>query len=213
MPRITRKCATSITRIERIQMDRDEEQLVICEYDPTWPDQFVKLAARVTAILGALVSRIEHIGSTAVPGLAAKPIIDLDIVLGTLADLPEAIGRLSKIGYSHEGDLGITGREAFLWPPREARHHLYVLSSEAEELRRHVAFRDTLRADPVRSTLAGQRKLRPQCGSSPTTTHCRDEAFGISDPYNGRSLLMEGVCNAVLRLLRNERPGSCYSIL
>jgi GrpB-like predicted nucleotidyltransferase (UPF0157 family) len=131
------------------QIDRDEDQLVICEYDQTWTDQFAKLAARLNPVMGALVSRIEHIGSTAVPGLAAKPIIDLDVVLFSAADLPEAIGRLSRIGYVHEGDLGITGREAFICPPEEARHHLYVLSTEAEELRRHVAFRDALRADPV----------------------------------------------------------------
>ena len=62
-------------------MDRAEDQLLICDYDPTWPDQFARLAARVSAAMGGLISRIEHIGSTAIPGLAAKPIIDLDVVL------------------------------------------------------------------------------------------------------------------------------------
>jgi GrpB-like predicted nucleotidyltransferase (UPF0157 family) len=118
----------------------------IQDYDPAWPEAFSKLAARVNAALGSLVVTIEHIGSTAVPGLAAKPIIDLDVVLASPADLPRAIRLLASIGYVHEGDLGIAGREAFRSPPGEPRHHLYVLATGATELRRHLAFRDALRA-------------------------------------------------------------------
>ena len=121
--------------------------LLIEDYDTSWPDAFSKLAASVNAALGSLVVTIEHIGSTAVPGLAAKPIIDLDVVLGSPADLPEGIRLLARIGYVHEGDLGIAGREAFRSPRGEPPHHLYVLAAEAEELRRHLAFRDALRGD------------------------------------------------------------------
>jgi GrpB-like predicted nucleotidyltransferase (UPF0157 family) len=124
----------------------NDDGVFICDYDPTWPNAFSKLAARVTAALGSLVVTIEHIGSTAVPGLAAKPIIDLDVVVASPADLPEAIRLLSSIGYAHEGDLGIVGREAFRSPLGPPRHHLYVLSAAAIELRRHLAFRDALRA-------------------------------------------------------------------
>jgi GrpB-like predicted nucleotidyltransferase (UPF0157 family) len=120
---------------------------LIQDYDPSWPHTFSKLAARVNAALGNLVLTVEHIGSTAVPGLAAKAIIDLDVVLASPADLPEAIRILAAIGYAHEGDLGITGREAFRSAPGEPPHHLYVLSAEANELRRHLAFRDALRTD------------------------------------------------------------------
>jgi GrpB-like predicted nucleotidyltransferase (UPF0157 family)/ribosomal protein S18 acetylase RimI-like enzyme len=125
----------------------DADPLVIRAYDPTWPDQFSDLASRVTAALGALRLRVEHIGSTAVPGLAAKAVIALDVVLESPTDLPEAIRRLGVLGYVHEGDLGIVGREAFRSPPSDARHHLYVLIAGADELRRHLAFRDALRAD------------------------------------------------------------------
>jgi GrpB-like predicted nucleotidyltransferase (UPF0157 family) len=86
------------------------------------------------------------VGSTAVPGLAAKPIIDLDVIVAA-QDGPEAVHRLGALGYVHEGDLGIHGREAFLYPPGEERHHLYVLVQSSAELRRHLAFRDALRAD------------------------------------------------------------------
>jgi GrpB-like predicted nucleotidyltransferase (UPF0157 family) len=122
-------------------------------------------------------------GSTAVPGLAAKPIIDLDVVLASPADLPEAIGRLSRIGYIHEGDLGITGREAFICLPGEARHHLYVLSTEADELRRHVTFRDALRADPaLRDNYAALKR-------SLAKNHSRDRATYTA----GKSAFIIGV--------------------
>jgi GrpB-like predicted nucleotidyltransferase (UPF0157 family) len=126
---------------------RTNDPVLIQDYDPAWPEAFSKLAARVNAALGSLVVTIEHIGSTAVPGLAAKPIIDLDVVLGWPADLPEGIRLLASLGYVHEGDLGITGREAFRSPEGEPRHHLYVLTVGANELRRHLAFRDALRDD------------------------------------------------------------------
>jgi GrpB-like predicted nucleotidyltransferase (UPF0157 family) len=126
---------------------RTNDPVLIQDYDPAWPEAFSKLAARVNAALGSLVVTIEHIGSTAVPGLAAKPIIDLDVVLGSPADLPEGIRLLASLGYVHEGDLGITGREAFRSPEGEPRHHLYVLTVGANELRRHLAFRDALRDD------------------------------------------------------------------
>ncbi|HTB86732.1 MAG TPA: GrpB family protein [Steroidobacteraceae bacterium] len=119
--------------------------VVIRDYDPSWPHAFANLAAKIRTAMGSLILSVEHIGSTAVPGLAAKPIIDLDVVLASVADLAEAIDRLSAIGYSHEGDLGVPGRHAFHSPPGEALHHLYVLAAGADELRRHLAFRDALR--------------------------------------------------------------------
>jgi GrpB-like predicted nucleotidyltransferase (UPF0157 family) len=121
---------------------------LIREYDPIWPDRFAAIAATVQRALGNVVLRIEHIGSTAVPGLAAKPVIDLDVVVsGT--DIPEAIKRLADLGYVHEGNLGVPGREAFRSSAGEDQHHLYVLVEGARELKRHLAFRDALRADPV----------------------------------------------------------------
>jgi GrpB-like predicted nucleotidyltransferase (UPF0157 family) len=124
-----------------------DDLVLIQDYDPSWPDAFIKLAVRVKAALGSLVVTTEHVDSTSVPGLAAKPIIDLDVVLSSRADLSEAIRLLRSIGYVHEGDLGIVGREAFRSPLGEPRHHLYLLIEGADELRRHLAFRDALRAD------------------------------------------------------------------
>jgi GrpB-like predicted nucleotidyltransferase (UPF0157 family) len=141
-------------------MSRDSDPIMICEYDPAWPSKFAYRSARIANALGTIVRRIEHIGSTAMPDLAAKPIIDLDVVIAAEFDLPEAIRLLAAIRYVHEGSLGIAGREAFRWPEEEARHHLYVLVEGATELRRHIAFRDALRADSVlRSSCAQLKRL------------------------------------------------------
>ncbi len=101
----------------------------------------------IAVALGPLAQRIEHVGSTSVEGLASKPIIDLDVVISSDADLPAVIERLLKIGYRHEGDLGIPGREAFASETSPA-HHLYVCDRNSQELARHIAFRNLLRAHP-----------------------------------------------------------------
>lgn len=123
--------------------------IAIVDYDPAWPLRFKELASRVQSSLGERVLRVEHVGSTAIPGLAAKPIIDLDVVVNSPSDVESAIRGLAAIGYMHEGDLGVQGREAFLSPAGESLHHLYVLVDGTAELQGHLAFRDSLRANPA----------------------------------------------------------------
>jgi GrpB-like predicted nucleotidyltransferase (UPF0157 family) len=120
----------------------------IQDYEPLWPSQFEALRGRIAPALEILVAAIEHVGSTAVPGWTAKPIIDLDILLKSDADLPLVIAKLASLGYAHRGDLGITGREAFRPPSNDFPHHLYVCSPTGKEYRRHLVFRDYLRAHP-----------------------------------------------------------------
>jgi GrpB-like predicted nucleotidyltransferase (UPF0157 family) len=121
------------------------EPIVIADYDPHWPELFELLRSRIAPALGPLATAIEHVGSTAIPGLAAKPIIDIDVLLRSATDLPEAITRLATLGYLHRGDLGVPGREAFRPPPDDVPHHLYVCVPESLEYARHVTFRDHLR--------------------------------------------------------------------
>ena len=122
--------------------------VLIEDYDPRWPEQFAMLLLRITRLVGDVARTIEHVGSTAVPGLKAKPIIDMDVLLRSEADLPLAITRLASGGYQHQGDLGVPGREAFATPPNEIAHHLYVCPPDSREYRRHIAFRDHLRGNP-----------------------------------------------------------------
>jgi GrpB-like predicted nucleotidyltransferase (UPF0157 family) len=120
--------------------------------DPGWPRLFEELRDRASAALGDLVVRIEHVGSTSVPGLVAKAVIDLDVVIRSRAELPAAIERLAAVGYTHVGDLGITGREAFKRPDGTPRHNLYLCAADSVELARHVRFRDYLRSHPDTAT-------------------------------------------------------------
>jgi GrpB-like predicted nucleotidyltransferase (UPF0157 family) len=126
------------------------EPVVICDYDPAWPERYEALRAAVVAALGEVAAKIEHVGSTSIPGLAAKPTIDLVVRLRSPGDSPAAIERLSRLGYVHEGDLGITGREAFATPPGYATHdhHLYVCAPDWPGFDDQVAFRDYLRSHP-----------------------------------------------------------------
>lgn len=117
------------------------------DYDPAWPTRFEDLRKRVAAALGPLVVRIEHIGSTSVPNLCAKPIIDLDVIVRP-EDVPAALAALEALGYRHEGNWGVTGREAFRWTGDFPDHHVYVCPVDSPALRRHLIFRDFLRTHP-----------------------------------------------------------------
>jgi GrpB-like predicted nucleotidyltransferase (UPF0157 family) len=101
-----------------------------------------------------LACRIEHVGSTAVAGLAAKPIIDIDIIYPAAAFFEPFIPALSAIGYHHHGDQGIAGRQVFKRSGRinhsvldGIRHHLYVCCEGNAALERHLLFRDALRSN------------------------------------------------------------------
>jgi len=103
-------------------------------------------------------ARVEHVGSTAVPGLAAKPIVDIDVIVKR-ADVDRAVERLSTIGYRPgEHRLVIPDRHALAWPEREQRHHVNVCPEDSAELERHLRFRDRLRDDPSLARKYGELK-------------------------------------------------------
>jgi GrpB-like predicted nucleotidyltransferase (UPF0157 family) len=122
--------------------------IVVQDYDPGWPRCFEEIAQPVRAAMDGLGATVEHVGSTSVPGLVAKPIIDIDVVVASVDDVPVAIERLTPLGYLHQGDQGIAGREAFASPTDAQPHHLYVVVQGNEPHRKHIAFRDYLRAHP-----------------------------------------------------------------
>jgi GrpB-like predicted nucleotidyltransferase (UPF0157 family) len=143
-----------------------DEPIAIVDWQPDWAGQFRRYAARISAAMGSLALAVEHVGSTAVPGLFAKPVIDIDVVVPDVSDVPEAIELIERIGYRHEGDLGVRGREAFMWPPGEERHHVYVVVAGGTAHHDHVWFRDHLRGHPDVAREYGQlkRSLAAECG-------------------------------------------------
>ena len=123
---------------------------MVLPYDRAWKAAFDAIKEEVERALGDLVIGIEHVGSTSVEGLSAKPCIDIDVVIEDYGVFGEVVRRLADIGYIHEGDLGIPDREAFCYSgkPHLMTHHLYVCPQRSRELHRHITFRDFLRSHP-----------------------------------------------------------------
>ena len=124
--------------------------IVVSEYDPGWPQRFEQLRVEYAAAMAAAsvpVVAIEHVGSTSVPGLAAKPVIDCDIVVAE-QDVAAASQVLIGLSFKPEGELGIPLRWAFKEPERLAGTNTYVIVEGSLALRNHLAVQDILRADP-----------------------------------------------------------------
>jgi GrpB-like predicted nucleotidyltransferase (UPF0157 family) len=135
-------------------------KIIVVDYDPSWPDRFERLRTGIWPSIAGVATTIEHVGSTSVRGLAAKPIIDMTIVVPDAEAMRTVIERLATIGYRHRGDLGVPGREAFDRPADSVEHHLYSCVCGNEGLRNHLAVRDYLRSNPLTAKGYGELKKR-----------------------------------------------------
>ena len=121
--------------------------LEIVEYDPRWPEIFIRERGRLQAALGPLAVDIQHIGSTSVPGMAAKPVIDIAIGIRSYPWPAAAIDAVGSLGYEHKGEYGIPRRHYFRKGiPRT--HHIHVLEIDSPQYTGHILFRDYLRTHP-----------------------------------------------------------------
>jgi GrpB-like predicted nucleotidyltransferase (UPF0157 family) len=128
----------------------DDGALLVVDYDPEWPHEFERIRARAFEAVGGLAVAVEHVGSTAVPGMSAKPIVDVDVVVARETDVAAAVERLVAIGYRREGrDVDVAGLCALGWPDGEQRHHLYVVVDGSRVQRERIRFRELLRASPA----------------------------------------------------------------
>lgn len=135
-------------------------RVVVLPYDEGWKKDFEEIKAPIERALSDLIIDIQHVGSTSVEGLCAKPCIDIDVVIKDYSVFDDVVLRLGVLGYIHEGDLGIKDREAFKYSdkPHLRSHHLYVCPAYSRELGRHIAFRDFLRANPAFRDMYGEVK-------------------------------------------------------
>ena len=118
----------------------------VVPWSEDWTRDFEVVAADLRRALGRIPgARVEHVGSTSVAGLAAKPILDIDVIVERV-DVPVAVAALVAIGYVHRGDLGVVGREAFFAPDPSPRRHVYVCEVGTMNVRNHLAVREVLRA-------------------------------------------------------------------
>ena len=123
-------------------------QVIVVPYDPHWPAAFERAAHEVTKALGQSLLAIHHIGSTSIPGIHAKPIIDMLAVARDLPSVDACSDGMQAIGYEVMGEFGIDGRRYFRRDNAAGirTEHVHTFAADSRHVRRHLAFRDFLRA-------------------------------------------------------------------
>jgi GrpB-like predicted nucleotidyltransferase (UPF0157 family) len=130
----------------------------VVEYDPEWPGIFERVRSYVWPAVSDIALSVEHVGSTAVAGMSAKPVIDACIVVASRNDVSVCVDRLASIGYVHRGNLGVPDRQAFRRPDQLPRHHLYLSPRDSLSLKNHLGLRDYLRSHPKTAQEYGELK-------------------------------------------------------
>ncbi|MCI4671936.1 MAG: GrpB family protein [Bacteroidia bacterium] len=123
-------------------------EIIVANYNPDWPVAYQKEEIKITQTLGATLSRSYHIGSTSVPGLMAKPIIDILLAVHDLQELDDKSSEMAELGYEVMGAYGIPGRRYFRKGINRRTHHVHAFKTGDSNLKRHLAFRDYLIAHP-----------------------------------------------------------------
>ncbi len=135
------------------------KHVVVKEYDSAWKSAFLEIQAYLYQEVPSKFL-IEHVGSTSIEGLSAKPIIDIDIVYEDDSDKEFLIHKLSKLGYIHEGDLGIVEREAFTYDDLPfMKHHLYVIKGDSIAYQDHIYLKKYLSVHEKEKKQYGDLKL------------------------------------------------------
>lgn len=138
---------------------RSREEIVLMPHDPKWLTSAAEECDRIAKACGKALVGVEHIGSTSVPGLIAKPVLDLMPMLDNFEDGYACVAPMRALGYWYAGDFGIPGRHLFIkGSPRT--HHAHMLLRSSKEARRHLAVRDTLRASPEMAARYADLKQR-----------------------------------------------------
>jgi GrpB-like predicted nucleotidyltransferase (UPF0157 family) len=133
--------------------------IVVVPYDPSWADRYRVEEAALRALLGAELLAVHHVGSTAVPGLASKPIIDILAEVRAIETMDRLAQGMEAIGYRAMGEYGIPGRRFFVKGPDDARAcHLHAFGAGHPRIGDHLAFRDYLRGHPDAALAYGRLK-------------------------------------------------------
>ena len=158
-------------------------KVVLTPHDPAWMAQYDAEAARLAAVFEPILVAIHHVGSTAVPGIIAKPIIDIMIVVTNITAVDDLIQPMAALGYISKGENGIPGRHYFRRGSDEHHtHHIHVYAENHPEIVRHLNFRDYLRHHPsdaaaysqLKKQLAQQHYSDPAAYTHKKTTFIRE---------------------------------------
>ncbi|MCT4780209.1 MULTISPECIES: GrpB family protein [Exiguobacterium] len=123
-------------------------QVIVIPYQTSWADEFEQEAVRLRTVFGERLLAVHHIGSTSVPGLSAKPILDILPVVDSLDGIEAFDVAMEQIGYEAKGEFGMPGRRYYRKGGDDRTHHIHLYASGNPEITRHVIFRDYLREHP-----------------------------------------------------------------
>lgn len=159
--------------------------LVVVPHDPAWKGMYRDEAGAIVAALGDGAIELHHIGSTSIPGILAKPIIDILGCVDDLSSLDAKNAVMEGLGYVPKGEFGIDGRRYFRKSDLSGRrsHHLHVFRRGSSHLERHLAFRDYLRAHPAKALEYSDLKARITGGDNVSWTAYMD----AKDPFIART--------------------------
>lgn len=132
--------------------------VIVTPYDHAWPMMYEEEANRLKHVFGAILTDIHHIGSTSVPRLQAKPVIDIMPVVQHIDQVDKLNNALIAIGYEPKGEYGLPGRRYFRKGGDNRSHHVHVYEMHHPDIKRHLAFRDYLRAHPDTAKEYGELK-------------------------------------------------------
>jgi GrpB-like predicted nucleotidyltransferase (UPF0157 family) len=143
-----------------MKMGERMRRITVTSYNNGWKRQFQIEALKLNEIFGSEILEIYHIGSTSVPGLSAKPIIDIMPVVQEITRMDKYDEEMIRIGYTPKGENGIKGRRYFQKGGNNRTHHVHIYEKGCKEIERHLAFRDYLRVTPEDAKRYGDLKER-----------------------------------------------------
>ena len=129
------------------------------QYDPNWPKQFEEEAAKIRQIFSDNFFAIHHIGSTSVPGLAAKPTIDILLEVKNIELVDKCNNEMESLGYEAWGEYNISGRRFFVKGDEKRTHHVHTFQIGHPEIARHLYFRDYLKSHPNEANKYAKLKM------------------------------------------------------
>lgn len=137
-------------------------EVIVTAPNPTWPTQFEAESTLIRGALAGLAIDLHHIGSTAIRGINAKPVIDMLLVAPKLADLDDAAPALASVGYEAMGEFGILSRRYFRKTTASGvrTHQLHAFAKDSQHVTRHIAFRDYMNAHPQAAQAYSQLKIQ-----------------------------------------------------
>ena len=175
----------------------------VVSYNPEWKEWFNSLRAVIWPQVSEHALDIIHVGSTSIPGMSAKPIIDISIIVENFENFDDIKEGLAKIGYIHQGDLGIKEREAFKLDDKPMYpHHLYVCRKDSVPYRNHVLLKKHLTENPK----AFKRYMDLKIGLA-KTSESREAYWRAKTELILEFLEAEGMSPSEITRIRSENLG------